>query len=197
MATNNKDLSKDISVTDIIKNVPEEELQSPVEITKNEKISSGRQAKVDRDAYVTIMNTTNGTVLYQSKKTGAEWRFTEYGQTDEMQVSELINMHNIHKRYLRDPWLIIVDDEDENAKAVITYLGLDKVYENLIKPRDLERFFRLEPDKMEIIINRVPDGIKQLIVSKTLDMVREKKFDSISRIKVIQKVANLDFEELM
>ncbi len=203
MATQNSKDSKEVkieastSVTDIIKSVPDDELQSPVEITKNEKVGSGRQAKVDRDAYVTIMNTTNGTVIYKSKKTGQEWKFTEYGQTDDIQVSELINMHNIHKRYLREPWLIIVDENDENAKAVIAYLGLNTVYENLIKPADLERFFRLEPDKMEIILNRVPDGIKQLIVSKTLDMVRANKFDSISRIKVIQKVANVDFEELI
>lgn len=185
------------SVSDILSSVPEEELESSIEIPVTEKMESGRKTKIDREAFVTIMNTTNGKVWYKSKKTSQEWTFLEYGQTDEMEVAELINMNNSHPRYLKEPWFIIIDEDDDNAKAVIEYLGLKRVYEDLLKPTELERFFRLPADKMEIIMNRVPDGIKQLIVNKTLQMVRENKFDSISRVKVIQRVANVDFEELV
>jgi hypothetical protein len=144
---------------------------------------------VNRDDLVTIMNTTTGRVLYTSKKTGAEWSFSDYGDTDEIEVSELITMRNAHPRYLKEPWLLILDDD------VVDYLGLTPLYENVLNPDELDEFFKLPEEQMKAIIEKAPRGIRQLIVSVANRKIANKSFDSLSKIQLIEETFKIELNK--
>jgi hypothetical protein len=183
-----KDL-EEFGYHDLKKKLKEE--QSIVEpIIKETKQEPKKEKRVvNRDDLVTIMNTTTGRVLYNSKKTGAEWVFNDYGDTDEIEVSELITMKNAHPRYLKEPWLLVLDDD------VVDYLGLSQLYENVLNPDELDQFFKLHEDQMKSIIEKAPRGIRQLIVSVANLKIANKSFDSLSKINLIEETFKIELNK--
>jgi len=145
--------------------------------------------KVQRDDIVSIMNTTTGKVLYKSKKTGAEWVLTEYGDTDQIEVSELITMKNAHPRYLKEPWLMILDDD------VVNYLGLSKLYKNVLDPDELDELFKISNKKFEKILKDAPRGMKQLIVGTAKQKLENGTFDSIKKKELIEETFGIELSE--
>lgn len=168
------------------KNIEEQKLEG--EKAEKEQNKAKKKRKIERDELVTVMNYTTGKVVYQSKKTGAEWVFHEFGDTDEIEVNELVTMKNAHRRYLTEPWLFILDED------VVDYLGLNKVYENLLEPEEVDRFFELSSNKMREILEKAPSGLKQLIASKAIQKIKDGSLDSMSRIKVIEETLNVSFD---
>ncbi|MDH6674428.1 hypothetical protein M2277_005120 [Paenibacillus sp. LBL] len=153
-----------------------------------EKVKAPEKRVIDRDEWVTIMNYTTGRTRYTSRKTGTEVTFSEFGQTDEIQVGELITMKNAHPRYLREPWLVILDEE------VVEFLGLQEVYENLIITDNLEEIFKMSGDQFKEVLMKAPKGMAQTIVSKATELIENKRLDSISIIRTIQEVCGIEFE---
>jgi len=135
------------------------------------------------------MNTTTGKVLYKSKKTGAEWVLTEYGDTDQIEVSELITMKNAHPRYLKEPWLMILDDD------VVNYLGLSKLYKNVLDPDELDELFKISNKKFEKILKDAPRGMKQLIVGTAKQKLENGTFDSIKKKELIEETFGIELSE--
>jgi len=118
---------EDVKYQDLKKKLKQEQDKvKDVGIEKEKSEPEKPKRKVKLDDVVSVMNTTTGKVLYRSKKTGAEWVLTEYGDTDQIEVSELVTMKNAHPRYLKEPWLLILDDD------VVDYLGLSKLYNNVL-----------------------------------------------------------------
>jgi hypothetical protein len=162
--------------------LPTDVVTSKVEVTP--KVPAKRT--VDRDEWVTLMNYTDGRVRFTSKRTGAELVFSEFGQTDEIQVQDLIAMKNAHPRYLREPWLIVLDDD------VVDYLGLSEIYDNILDAYEMENFFSLPVGKMEEVLTKAPKGMVQTVVSMAIKKIENKQLDSISTIRLIEKISGIE-----
>ena len=139
-----------------------------------------KKRQLSRDDLITVMNNTAGTFIYQSRRTGREWLFTEYGQTDEIELGELITINNSHPRILKEPWLLVLDED------AIEYLGLKRLYENVLNPEELDRFFSMSVDKMEQLLDKMPRGMKELIVGIAREKIKTGEFDSMAKIRLIE-----------
>lgn len=162
----------------------EENVQPSVASKVEVKVPKKRE--VDRDDWVTVMNYTDGRVRYTSKRTGAELVFSEFGQTDEIQVVDLIAMKNAHPRYLREPWIVVLDDD------VADYLGLKQIYDDLLSADELEGIFDLPVSQMEAILQKAPKGMLQTVVSMAVRKIEAKELDSLSTIRLIEKVSGIE-----
>lgn len=162
--------------------------QKVEEKMKEQKEEPKKKRKIERDELITVMNYTTGKVVYRSPKTGAELVFYEFGDTDEIEFGELITMKNAYRRYLTEPWLFIFDED------VIDHLGLKQVYENLLRPEEVDRFFYLPLNKMKNILEKAPLGLKDLIASKAARKIKEGTLDSVSKIKLIEETLNVSFD---
>jgi hypothetical protein len=183
-----KDL-EDVGYHDLKKKLKVEQEKSEPIVKETKEAPKKEKRVVKRDDEVTIMNTTTGKVEYVSKKTGQSWTFLEYGETDVIEVSELVTMKNAHPRYLKEPWLLILDDD------VVDYLGLSQLYENVLNPDELDQFFNLPEDQMKSIIEKAPRGIKQLIVSVANRKIANKSFDSFSKINLIEETFKIELNK--
>jgi hypothetical protein len=180
---------EDVGYHDLKKKLKVEQEKSEPIVKETKEVPKKEKRVVKRDDEVTIMNTTTGKVEYASKKTGQSWTFLEYGETDVIEVSELVTMKNAHPRYLKEPWLLVLDDD------VVDYLGLSQLYENVLNPDELDQFFNLPEDQMKSIIEKAPRGIRQLIVSVANRKIANKSFDSLSKINLIEETFKIELNK--
>lgn len=154
-----------------------------------EKIESQevkKKRKINKDEVVTCKNITNGTLIYVSKKTGAEYLMEGYGTTELFDVGELITMKSSHSRILTEPWMVIEDDD------VIDFLGLRSVYDKISVPLDkIDNFFEKSVNQMKSALKVAPNGIKTLIASRAKTLMDEGKLDSINKIRLIESTLNI------
>lgn len=181
---------ENIKYQDLKKKIKEEYDKANVKAKEEEKAEPKKERrKVNHSDTVTVMNTTTGKVMYRSRKTGAEWVFTEYGDTDQIEVGELVAMKNAHPKYVKEPWLLILDDD------VVDFLGLSKIYNNVLDPDELDDFFKLPEDKMKVILEGSPRGMKQLIVGTARQKLKNGTFDSVRKKNLIEETFDIQLEE--
>lgn len=160
--------------------------ESPVEVETITKPEPKKRKTIDKSAVVEIMNNTSGRVHYASKKTGAEWHFLEYGAIDEIEVSELITMKNAHPRYLKEPWLLILDED------VVEFLGLSSVYENVLTPDELEDFFKMRPQKVSEILSKMSTGMKEAVLDRARQKYEDRTLENVNVIRAIEDTLKVE-----
>jgi hypothetical protein len=139
-----------------------------------------KQAEFDRHELVPVMNITSGGLTYVSKRTGTEVRFERYGDIEYLEVGELLTMKSSARRFLEEPWLLILDEEIAN------YLGLDKLYTRLISPQNVDEIFTFDLDHYQNVIESAPLGYAQLIISRAKKQIQDGTLDSVSKIKILE-----------
>lgn len=140
-----------------------------------------RRQDIDKNRLVPVMNVTNGALVYASKRTGAEYHFTNYGDIEYIEVSELLTMRSSAKAFIDEPHLIILDDE------VIEYMGLRKQYNNLSNAQNIDVVFTFTNEEFEEVVNIAPKGIQVLIVSRAKTLYNEGTFDSVQKIRFLNE----------
>lgn len=176
-----KSLKDQLSQTPKVEKEPKKKASKP---TKEEIVEEKR--KVNRDDIVTVMNITSGLVHYQSKKTGSEWNFHEFGATDEIEVSELVTMKNAHPRYLKEPWLIVLDED------VVDFLGMSKEYEGVLTPDELDRFYQLPGSKIKELLPSMPRGMKEAVADQARIRIEQETLTNLNVIKAIEEVLKIE-----
>lgn len=159
----------------------EEAVVTQVEVTETKK----EKRKLQRNDLIPVMNYTSGLLVYEARD-GRGWRFENYGDTDEMELGDLITMKNSQPRLLNEPWLLILDED------AVEYLGLSKLYERVVKPDDVENLFKLPENKLEEVLTKAPLSVKQLVADMARQMVDNQQLTNIVTIKVIERILNIN-----
>lgn len=142
--------------------------------------------KIENDRMIPIMNISPNGLIYISRRTGAEWEWSEYGDIEYMEMQELQTMRTSQKRFLSEPWVLILDEE------VVSFMGLDKMYKNMVHPDNIEQVFSMKNADFKEVIEKVPNGIAQLICNRAVTKVADGTLDSVAKIKVLNDKYNLD-----
>lgn len=145
--------------------------------------------QMDKNELIQVTNITNGTVIYVSKKTGAEYLLEGYGSTEMIELGELITMKASANKILTEPWLRI---DDENA---VEFLGLKSIYEKANLFEDVNKFFSKSLKEMEKNLEKAPSGYKSLVASKAKEMIDNKELDSIKKIELIENILKVNLRD--
>ncbi|HBN04396.1 MAG TPA: hypothetical protein DD434_01215, partial [Bacteroidales bacterium] len=94
------------------------------------------------------MNNTSGNLFYRCPKTNSVFDLYEYGDTDYITVDQLLAMNNSNRKILKELWIILLDviTEGVEIEDVWTYLGVDNLYNDIIKPEDVDGFIKKSPE---------------------------------------------------
>jgi hypothetical protein len=144
--------------------------------------------QIEKDRQVAIMNVTNGSLLYRSMKTGAEYRFEKYGDVEYIELSELLSMRSSKRIYLDEPLLLILDEE------IVEHLNLTKQYEKFSKFSDIDKLFDLPNIQFKELVENSPIGFAHLIVSKAREKMVNGELDSVQKVKVIEDFYKIELE---
>jgi hypothetical protein len=148
-----------------------------------------KKPSLDKNELIPVMNITNGSLVYQSRKTGLEVKFERYGDIEYLEVGELLTMRSGQRRFLDEPWILILDDE------VVNYLGLDKLYKKLENPQNIDNIFSFDNDTFEQVVQSSPRGYAQLIISRARLKIKEGTLDSVSKIKILEDRFNVELAQ--
>jgi hypothetical protein len=155
---------------------------------KNESVHRIKKPNVDKSELVPVMNLTHGSLVYQSRKTGMEVKFEQYGDIEYLEVGELLTMRSSQRRFLDEPWILILDEE------VVNYLGLDKLYKKLVNPDNIDEIFNFKQERFIEVIQSAPRGYSQLIVSRAKAKMADGTLDSVAKIKALEERYNVELQ---
>lgn len=145
--------------------------------------------QLDRNMLVPVCSFVVGLLYYQSEKTGAIFRFSEFGAQDEIELHELRSMRSSMPKFLTEPWLIILDDE------VVDHLGLNDLYEKILKPKSLDKLFKARPSVMRSILENAPRGMKRTVSARASQLIATGKLDSSTKRKIVEETCGVDLSE--
>lgn len=140
-----------------------------------------KKREIDRFEMIPVMNVTNGKLIYRSRKTGAEWIFSQYGDIEYMEFQELLTMRSSQRRFFDEPFILVMDDD------AVEYLGLTKMYENIKNPRHIDEVFKMNQADFQDVLEKSPKGIQHLIISRAKELYEKGEFDSVRKINFINE----------
>lgn len=145
-----------------------------------------KKKQIDINQLVPCRNVTVGNLIYVSRKTGLSTLWMNYDDVEFIDVGELLTMKASQPKFLTEPWLII-DDED-----VVEYLGLKHLYAKLTDVEDLDAFFEKSHTEISAILEKLPNGTKNSIISRARQLVEEGTLYDNRKIKVLEKSLKID-----
>lgn len=165
-------------------------------ITKEVKIENESTTKVvtseiDPSQYITVLNGYQGCLTYKSSKTGEKFKWAEFGDEQEIELRELRNAKNTHKKYFEKNWFMF----DDEFTWVIDYLGVNQYYKNTIKVADFDNIFKNKPDDLKKIINNLSDGQKKAVAFRAKALIDNGEIDSNMVIRTLEQTLGIELIE--
>jgi hypothetical protein len=168
------------------KEIQDEIKSAPEDVEVKPQSTPIKKKEIDRFEPIPVMNVCNGKLVYSSKKTGATWVWGEYGDVEYVEFQELLTMRSGQKRFLDDPFLLILDED------VVHYLGLNKMYDNLVDLDSLDNIFKMNNKDFQEVIEKSPKGIIHSIVTRAKQKVADGTLDSMWKVNYLNNKFNTD-----
>lgn len=137
--------------------------------------------KLDENMLVPIVSNVDGTLIYKGGRSGQVWKFTQYGDEDVMELSELRAMLSSNRAFLEKGWLKVLDDE------VIEYLNLQRFQKNVIDRDDIDYILTQDPEQIKQSIKESSTNTKALIFSFARDKFLQGELTDYHTITAIEE----------
>lgn len=167
-----------------------ETVETPVEeivevVDKGTKPQRTKKVEIDRNELVPCRNVTDGQLIYKSRKTGLTTIWMNYGDTEYLDVGELLTMKASQPRFLNEVWLVIDDDD------VVEFLGLKHIYKNLVDIDDIDSFFKKSPAEIEQALTKLPKGLKDTIATRAKKLIESGDLYDNRKISILEEKLNV------
>ena len=175
--------------TENIKNIDTNE--NIISESKEEKIVPKYFVKKDLPLTTMVPCKSNvyGSLVYVSVKTNERHEWDEIGDVEYIELGELITMKNSQKSFFVKNWILIDDIE------ILDFLGVKKFYEKAIDCKAIDKMFKESAEQITSRISGMTDGMKNTVALRARQKISEGILDSISTIKLLEKLLNVELIE--
>ena len=144
---------------------------------------------IDPNQYVIVRNGFQGKLIYISPRTGERFVWDEFGDEMEMELRELRTAKNRYKKFFEQNWFMF--DED----WIVNYLGVERYYKNALPIDKFDDVFDKSPAEAKKIISKLSNGQKKSLTYRAMDLIADKKIDSIKMIEALEESLGVDLIE--
>lgn len=144
---------------------------------------------LDPATIVPVRNGFQGKLVYRSRRTGEEWIWNEFGDEQDIELSELKNAKNTYKRFFTDNWFMIDDPE------IIEYLGVEQYYRNALTVDGFDELFEETPDVIADRVAKLSGGQKRSVIYRAKQLIAEGGIDSLSVISALERSLGVELIE--
>ncbi|MNH66536.1 hypothetical protein D3C73_185690 [compost metagenome] len=137
--------------------------------------------RLDENLLVPIASNVDGVLVYKGQRSGQVWKFSNYGDEDVMELSELRSMLSSSRAFLEKGWIKVLDDE------VIEYLNLQRFQKNVIDREDVEYILDQSPEQIEQSIKAANVNTKTLIFGFAREKFLNGELTDYHTIKAIEE----------
>ena len=154
---------------------------------EKQKITKSYLSKI-RDREVVVRSVSVGTVGYESKKTNIYYTWSNYGDIETLTVGEILEMDGRSKLFLHTPWLVIEDDEVNEALGLIKHKEVVGVFD------DFESFLELPTKEMKEYLSKVEKGYVCNICGKVQQAIDDGILTDFRKIRELEKMMKAEFK---
>ena len=160
--------------------------------SKAGKRLSGRKSKndklinLDRERAVPVVSVSNFTIGYRTKETNTMLIWNSYGDEHEMKIGEVINMLGESEKYLKQPWLIVDDEEFMEA------MNLGELYDLVFDLEDLDAFFKQSEYKIKEGLDRLSVSMRNDVLNRAVAMIYNGEINNLRLVQFLKKEYKID-----
>lgn len=144
---------------------------------------------IDPNQIVTVRNGFQGMLIYKSKKTGERYIWQEFGDEQDMELSELKNARNSSKGFFEKNWFMF------DEPWIVDYLGVSKFYKHAVSIEDFDKLFELDPNELKKTIADMSEGQKRSLAYRARRLISEGEIDSRKVIAALEEALHTELIE--
>lgn len=156
---------------------------------KNSEKEILRPKQFDLNQIVTVRNGFQGMLVYRSPKTGERYRWDNFGDEQDMEISELRAARSSSKGYFENNWFLFDDPE------VIDYLGVRQYYKNALSIDNFDSVFELEPEQIKSRVASLSAGQKKSVAYRAKQLIADGRIDSNKKIHALEESLGVELIE--
>ena len=145
------------------------------------------------DDELLVKSNVFGGLLYINHKTGDETNWVDQGDIQPMSARDLKDMKAKQLSFFKENWISIIDSDDVDfdeytINDIYDALQVGRYYKDTVIPNDLDEIFTWSIDEMKTKIKLMPVTIRETIIIRANDKIKDGTLDSISKVKAIEEV---------
>lgn len=164
--------------TGAAKAAPEAKKEDPVEVIE----SAPKKRTVDPSTSVIVRNGFRGILVYTSPRTGETYTWDNFGDEQEMELRELMNVKASNKAFFANNWFLF----DKENEWVIDELKVGQYYKNSISYDEFDNLFSMESGELRDTLSKLSSGQKTAVAMRARELVDSGKIDSLKVIHAIE-----------
>lgn len=165
-----------------------EEVESAKSVIPRRKTAPKMMKRFDDDRIVTIMSVVSGNTFYTSPQTGRGFDLNGIGQFAEVSYSDILILLNRHPRYLKEPFIVIMDEEIAEAHQ----LNYDNTFFDMA---DVESYLELDAKTIKETIGQLSKGSRDLLIEHVARLAREEEDISMAKIRAVEEYSGIKLKD--
>ena len=131
---------------------------------------------------------TGGELILVGQKSQLQYTWADYNDTTWVEYQDLQALQSRRSKFLTKPRFVIED------KELVEQWGsmLKPIYSKVID-QNIEDFFELPLNKFKAQLNIMPDGLKDAIKTKAVQMIESEELYDIRKVREIDAAWGTDF----
>ena len=162
-----------------------------IETVAESKATKKAVRKFAPDDLIVCRSITFGELLLTGKKSKLLYSWANYGDTTEVEYQDLQALQSRKSNFLIKPRFII-----ENDDLVEQWGAMLKPIYNKVTDQTVEDLFELPLNKFKAQLNVMPDGIKDAVKTKAVQMIESEELYDIRKVREIDAAWGTDFVEM-
>lgn len=153
--------------------------------TKRNK-STLRRERGDEDV---LVKSISGTVTFKSPKTGVTYSWLEIGDEEWLSVDEVLQMETKSKKFLHEPWLVVMDDEINEV------LGIKEITDVVSELDDIDEILEeYTVAEIEEMLNKSSKGYRETFSGIIMNKIRDEELRDGILIKELGRILEINFD---
>lgn len=145
--------------------------------------------EIDLRQIVTVRNGFQGTLIYKDKRTGADYRWENFGDVQDIELGELRNARGSAKKFFENNWFLF--DED----WIPEYLGMGKYYKHALNSEDFDDIFSKPADELEATLAELTDGQRKSVGYRARQLIASGDIDSRKTVSMLERCLGIELVE--
>ena len=190
MAKTTKKVKSEVKVEtpDIDTNAVVEEPKQEVKVEAPVKSAPKKYAPTD---IIECRSVTGGALILVGPKSHLQYEWEDYGDTAWVEYQDLQALQSRKSNFLIKPRFII-----EDINLVEQWGAMLKPIYNKVTDRTIEDLFELPISKFKAQLNIMPDGLKDAVKTKAVQMIETEELYDIRKVREIDAAWGTDFVEM-
>ena len=138
--------------------------------------------KYNANDLIKCKSIANGELLFVGEKSKILYRWSDYGDVEEVEYQDLLYAARMRSKTLLLPRIIVLDNEFVKQNK-----ELDKLYKSMHGYDDLIKLLNLDINSFKVALTTLPEGVRDALKGLASTMIANGSLDSIKKIKALDE----------